>query len=123
MKLSGRYTAGLYAGVGGILFIVGINALSIPASLNAQMEQTKAETAKKVADAYAQNGIASPSNQLIINDYILSDTPPRIDWQNTVDPTEKVMVFDKNRLCIGYAHKGRFYFTKYYQGVCNDGTW
>ncbi|HEY9597937.1 MAG TPA: hypothetical protein V6D33_09730 [Cyanophyceae cyanobacterium] len=122
MKLSGRYTPGLYAGVGGILAIVAINALSIPDSLNAQLEQTKAETAKKVADAYSKNGIAIPSNQLIINDYILSDTPPRLDWKNTVNSTEKVMVFDKNRLCIGYAHKRRFYFTKYYEGVCNNAT-
>jgi hypothetical protein len=123
VKLSGRYSPGLYAGVGGILAIVAINALSIPDSLKAQLEQNKAEAAKKVASAYSKNGIATPSNQLIINDYILSDTPPRIDWHNTVDPTQKTFVFDKNRLCIGYALNGKFFFTLYYQGVCNNGTW
>lgn len=122
MKLSGRYTPGLYAGVGGILFIVGINALSIPVSLNAQMEQTKAETAKKVASAYAKNGIVNV-NELIISDYTLNNNPPKIDWQNTVDTTRKTFIYDKNRLCIGYALNGKFFFTKYYQGVCNNGTW
>ena len=131
MKISGRYAPGLYSGVTGFLLLVGINAFTIPNSLQkasersriwaeADSEKTKAETAKKVADAYAQNGVAN-FNQLIISNYTLSNTPPRLDWQRTVDPTRKTFVYDKNRLCVGYAIGGKLYFTRYYSGVCNNG--
>jgi hypothetical protein len=131
MKISGRYAPGLYSGVTGFLLLVGINDFTIPNSLQkasersrlwaeADSEKTKAETAKKVADAYAQNGVAN-FNQLIISNYTLSNTPPRLDWQRTVDPTRKTFVYDKNRLCVGYAIGGKLYFTRYYSGVCNNG--
>lgn len=131
MKMSGRYAPGLYAGVTGILALVAINAFSIPSSLqqsaerdrltaDAQLEQTKAEAAKKVADAYAKNGIAN-FDQLIVKDYTFGHKPPRIDWHRTVDPSKKTIIYDKNRLCVGYALGGHFYFTEYYQGVCNNG--
>ena len=129
MKLSGRYSFGLSAGVSGFLLLFLINAFSIPDSLKqasekdtyrtqAELEKVKAESTKKAADAYSQNGIAN-FEQLIISNYTLSNQPPAIDWNHTVDPTKKTFIFDKNRLCIGYAIKGQFYFTKYYQGVCN----
>jgi hypothetical protein len=129
MKLSGRYSFGLSAGVSGFLLLILINAFTIPDSLKqaqerdsyhsqAELEKAKAESAKKTADAYSQNGIAN-FEQLIISNYTLSNQPPAIDWNHTVDPTKKTFIFDKNRLCIGYAIKGQFYFTKYYQGVCN----
>jgi hypothetical protein len=129
MKLSGRYSFGLSAGVSGFLLLMLINAFSIPDSLKqasekdtyrtqAELEKVKAESTKKAADAYSQNGIAN-FEQLIISNYTLSNQPPAIDWNHTVDPTKKTFIFDKNRLCIGYAIKGQFYFTKYYQGVCN----
>ena len=129
MKLSGRYSFGLSAGVSGFLLLMLINAFSIPDSLKqasdkdlyhaqAELEKAKAESAKKAADAYSQNGIAN-FEQLIISNYTLSNQPPQIDWNHTVDPSKKTLIFDKNRLCIGYAIKGQFYFTKYYQGVCN----
>ena len=132
MKMSGRYSPGLYAGVTGILALVAINAFSIPSSLEqaeersritaeAQLEQTKAEAAKKVADAYSKNAIAN-INELIISDYTLSNTPPHLDWRRTVDQSKKTIIYDKNRQCAGYALGGKFYFTKYYEGVCNDGT-
>jgi hypothetical protein len=132
MKMSGRYSPGLYAGVIGILALVAINAFTIPESLSqakernrltayAQLEQTKAEATKKIADAISKNEIAH-FDQLLISDYILSHTPPRLDWQRSVDPTKKTFIYDKNRLCAGYALRGRFYFTKYYEGACNDGT-
>ncbi len=129
MKLSGRYSFGLSAGVSGFLLLMLINAFSIPDSLKqasekdtyrtqAELEKVKAESTKKAADAYSQNGIAN-FEQLIISNYTLSNQPPQIDWNYMVDPSKKTFIFDKNRLCIGYAIKGQFYFTKYYQGVCN----
>jgi hypothetical protein len=129
MKLSGRYAPGLYAGVTGILALVAINAFSIPDSLqqskerdritaDAQLEQAQAEAAKKVADAYSKNAIAN-FDQLIISNYTLSNTPPRLDWRRTVDESKKTLIYDKNRQCVGYALNGKFFFTKYYDGVCN----
>jgi hypothetical protein len=131
MKISGRYSPGLYSGVTGFLLLVGINAFSVSTNIKqasersrltaeAELELTKAQTTKKIADAYAQNGVAN-FNQLIISNYTLSNTPPRLDWQRTVDPTRKTFVYDKNRLCVGYAIGGKLYFTRYYSGVCNNG--
>ncbi len=133
MKISGRYRPGLYAGVTGFLLLVGINAFSIPASLQqakerdrlsaeADLEKAKSEAAKKVADAYSENAIAT-FFQLTVNDYVLSNTPPRIDWQHTVDPSKKTFVYDRYRKCVGYAYKGKFFFIKYYsEEVCSNGT-
>ncbi len=131
MKMSGRYTPGLYAGVTGILALVAINAFSIPSSLQqaqkrdrltaeASLEQTKAEAAKKVADAYSQNAIAT-YDQLIIDGYTLNNKPPSLNWK-LIDPFKKTFIFDQSRQCAGYALQGKFYFTKYYEGVCNNGT-
>ena len=130
MKMSGRYAPGLYAGVTGILALVAINAFTIPSSLNAaaereriaasaQLEQTKAEAAKKVADAYSQNAIAA-FDQLIISDYTLTKNPPRLNFK-LIDPFKKTFIFDQHRQCVGYALQGKFYFTRYYQGVCSNG--
>jgi hypothetical protein len=129
MKMSGRYAPGLYAGVTGILALVTINAFSIPNSLQqaserdrlnaeAELEQTKAEATKKIADAYSKNGVAN-FNELIVANYTLSNTPPRIDWKRSVDPEKKTFIFDKNRVCVGYALGGKLYFSRYYEGVCN----
>jgi hypothetical protein len=132
MKMSGRYAPGLYAGVTGFLLLICINAFSIPDSIKqakerdrlsaeADLEKTKAETAKRIADVYSDNAIAT-FDQLTINDYVLSNTPPRIDWQHTVDPTKKTFIYDKFRKCAGYAYKGKFYFIKYYsEEVCSNG--
>jgi hypothetical protein len=129
MKITGRYAPGLQAGIAGILLLVGINSFSIPSSFRkaseqdelrteAELEQVKAETAKKISDAYAKNGVAN-FNQLLVSNYILSNTPPVLDWKRTVEPTKKTFIYDKNRQCVGYAKQGKFYFIKYYQGVCN----
>jgi hypothetical protein len=129
MKISGRYSPGLHAGVMGFLLLVGINAFTIPNSLStakerdriaaeAELETTKAEAAKKVADAYAKNKITK-FKQLIVKDYTLSNTPPKMDWRHSVDPTQKTVIYDKYRRCTGYAYQGKFYFTLYYTGVCN----
>ena len=129
MKMSGRYAPGLYAGVTGILALVAINAFSIPDSLqqaaersritaNAQLEQTKAEAVKKVADAYSKNAIAS-FDQLIIDGYTLNNQPPSLNWK-LIDPFKKTFIFDQSRQCVGYTLQGKFYFTKYYERVCNN---
>ncbi len=129
MKMSGRYAPGLYAGVTSFLLLIGINAFTIPDSLQqakerdrlaaeAELEKAKAEAAKKVADAYSKNGIVNVG-KLIVKDYTLSNTPPRMDWRHSVDPTRKTFVYDKYRRCTGYAYQGKFYFTLYYTGVCN----
>lgn len=128
MKMSGRYAPGLYAGVTGILVLFVINGFSIPDSLqqaaerdritaSASLELAQAEAAKKVADAYSKNAIAS-FDQLIIDGYTLSNTPPGLNWK-LIDPRKKTMIFDQYRQCAGYALQGKFYFTKYYEGVCN----
>lgn len=128
MKMSGQYAPGLYAGVTGILLLVGINALNTSDSLHqakerdritaeAQLEQTKAEATKQVADAYSKNGIAA-FDQLIVDGYTLSDTPPGLNWK-LVDPRKKTFIFDQHRQCAGYVLQGKFYFTRYYEGVCN----
>jgi hypothetical protein len=130
MKMSGRYAPGLYAGVTGILALAAINAFTIPDSLQqakerdrltteAQLEQTKAEAAKKIADVYSKNGIAN-FDQLIIDGYTLSNQPPSLNWK-LIDPRKKTMIFDQYRQCAGYVHQGKFYFTRYYEGVCNNG--
>jgi len=129
MKMSGRYSPGLYAGVTGILALVAINAFSIPSSLQqaaersritaeAQLEQTKAEAAKKVASAYSKNAIAS-FDQLIIDGYTLNNQPPSLNWK-LIDPFKKTFIFDQSRQCVGYTLQGKFYFTKYYERVCNN---
>ncbi|HEY9610923.1 hypothetical protein [Allocoleopsis sp.] len=130
MKMTGRYSPGLYAGVTGLMALVGIHAFSVPDSLQqaseraritaeAQLEQTKAEAARKVADAYSKNALAT-YDQLIIDGYTLNNTPPRINWK-LIDPFKKTFIFDQHRQCSGYTLQGKFYFTKYYQGVCNNG--
>jgi hypothetical protein len=129
MKMSGRYAPGLYAGVTGILALVAINAFTIPSSLTAasererlnaeaNLEQTKAEAAFKVADAYSQNAIAS-FDQLIIDGYTMTNQPPSLNWK-LIDPFKKTLIFDQHKQCAGYALQGKFYFTKYYQGVCSN---
>jgi len=130
MKITGRYAPGLQAGIAGVLLLIGINSFTIPSSFRkaserdelrseAELEQIKAETAKKISDAYSKNGVVN-FDQLIISNYALSNTPPVLDWKRTVEPTRKTFIYDKNRQCVGYANQGKFYFSKYYQGVCNE---
>jgi hypothetical protein len=91
MKISGRYAPGLQAGIAGILLLIGINLFTIPGSLRkaserdelrseAELEQVKAETTKKISDTYSKNGVVN-FDQLIISNYALSNTPPKLDWK------------------------------------------
>ncbi|MBD2130704.1 hypothetical protein NDI39_10025 [Microcoleus sp. ZQ-A2] len=131
MKMSGRYAPGLYAGVTGVLALVAINAFSIPNSVHqasereqlrasAQLEKARIEAAKEIATAYSDNQIAS-FDQLIIDGYTLNSQPPSLNWK-LIDPFKKTVIFDQSRQCAGYTLQGKFYFTKYYQGVCNHGA-
>lgn len=84
---------------------------------NAALEQAKAEQARAIAEAYQQNQVAEV-HSLIINDYTLSDTPPVLDWQHTVDPNRKTMIYDRYRRCIGYALNGEFHFIQTNNQAC-----
>lgn len=86
---------------------------------NSELEAQRAKSTKDVADAYAKNQVTT-FNELIVRDYILNKQPPQIDWNHTVDPSKKTLIYDKYRKCVGYALNGKFYFTLYYQGVCHQ---
>ncbi len=77
---------------------------------NADLEQTKAETTKRTADAYRKNQVLKPET-LIVKDYVFNThTPPRLDWQHSVDPSLKTWIYDQFRQCVGYAYGGIFYW-------------
>jgi hypothetical protein len=84
---------------------------------NVERQKTQAFSDKAVADAYQKNQVVT-FDSLIISDYTLNSTPPRIDWPLSVNATTKTMIYDKYRRCVGYALNGKFYFTRYYRGVC-----
>lgn len=54
-----------------------------------EQEKLQAESSLAIADAYQKNQIAT-FDQLLINDYTLNSTPPRLDWRRSVDPTKKL---------------------------------
>jgi hypothetical protein len=83
-----------------------------------EQEKLQAESSLAIADAYQKNQIAT-FEQLIISDYTLGQNPPRINWQRSVNPTKKTIIYDQYRRCVGYALNGKFFFTKYYTGVCD----
>jgi hypothetical protein len=76
--------------------------------VNADLEETKAEESKAIAEAYQRNQIAK-FDSLIIRDYTLSDMPPAVDWAHVTDPTRKTIIYDQYRRCIGYALDGAFH--------------
>ena len=84
---------------------------------NADLEETKAEETKAIANAYERNQIAKVE-ELIIRDYTLSDTPPVVEWQHVTDPTRKTMIYDQYRRCIGYALGGEFHFIQTNHQAC-----
>ena len=84
---------------------------------NADLEQTKAEETKAIAKAYERNQVANVES-LIIRDYILSDTPPVVEWQYVTDPSRKTLIYDQYRRCIGYALGGEFTFIQINNQAC-----
>lgn len=112
-------TTGSIVGLIGVTLLTTSSATSNYATWwNAQRSRSEAENAKAIADAYRENQIAH-FEQLIVNNYTLNNSPPRIDWQHSVDPSKKTYIYDRYRKCVGYALNGKFYFTLYYKGVCN----
>lgn len=112
-------TTGSIIGLGAIALLTTAKATYDHAAWrNAQQEKTQAESTKAIADAYRENQVTT-FEQLIVRDYILNNTPPRIDWRHTVDPTKKTVVYDQYRKCVGYAYQGKFYFALHDKGVCN----
>jgi hypothetical protein len=110
---------------GSIIGLIGITLLTTAKATTdsatwwgVEREKSQAESAKAIADAYQKNQVAT-FDSLIVNDYTLNNTPPRIDWQRTVDPSKKTIIYDQYRRCVGYALNGKFYFTLYYKGVCD----
>ena len=110
---------------GSLIGLIGITLLTTAKATTdsttwwgVEQEKTQAESAKAIADAYQENQIAH-FDQLIVSNYTLNNTPPRLDWQHSVNPSEKTVVYDRFRKCIGYAYQGKFYFTLYYKGVCD----
>jgi len=112
-------TTGSIIGLIGTALITTSNAAFEHASWwNTEQEKTEAANAKAIAEAYQENQIAH-FNQLIVSNYTLNNTPPQLDWQHTVNKSEKTIIYDRFRKCIGYAYLGKFYFTLYYKGVCD----
>jgi hypothetical protein len=110
---------------GSIIGLVSITLLTTAKASNdsvgwwlTEREKTQAENSKAIADAYRENQIAT-FDTLIISNYTLNNTPPQLDWQHSVNPSKKTYIYDQYRRCVGYALNGNFYFTLYYQGVCN----
>jgi hypothetical protein len=112
-------TTGSIIGLGTIALLITSKATFDQATWwNVERQKTQAASDKAVADAYQKNQVVT-FDSLIVNDYTLNTTSPRIDWQRTVDPNKKTIIYDKYRRCVGYALNGKFYFTLYYKGVCD----
>ena len=112
-------TTGSMIGLGAIALLTTAKATTDNATWwKTEQEKTQAESASAIADAYRENQVAD-INELIVNDYTLNNTPPRIDWQHSVDPARKTFIYDRYRKCVGYAYQGKFFFTLYYKGVCD----
>jgi hypothetical protein len=112
-------TTGSIIGLVGILCLTTAKASSDNVNWwRTEQEKLQAESASAIADAYQKNQIAN-FDQLIVSDYTLGQNPPRINWQRSVNPTKKTIIYDQYRRCVGYALNGKFFFTKYYTGVCD----
>ncbi|HAJ62714.1 MAG TPA: hypothetical protein DCP31_28695 [Cyanobacteria bacterium UBA8543] len=87
--------------------------------LSGELEKTKAEVSREIADAYRKNQIGR-FNQIEITDYVYSSTPPNLDWNQNVDPNTLTIVLDQYRRCVGVAHKGTYIHAYKDPQVCQD---
>jgi hypothetical protein len=83
----------------------------------ADLEQTRAKTTKDIADSYSTHQVTT-FRQLIIKGYTFSHKPPQLNWKYSVDKSQKTLIYDQYRRCVGYAYQGKFYFVKYYTKAC-----
>ncbi len=109
---------------GSLIGLIGITLLATAKATHdsatwwgVEAEKTQAQSAKAIADAYQKNQIAT-FETLTVNDYTLNKTPPRIDWQHTVDPRKKTLIYDRYRRCVGHAYQGKFYSVINNKGAC-----
>jgi hypothetical protein len=110
---------------GSLIGLVGITLLTTAKATHdsatwwgVEAEKTQAQSAKAIADAYQKNQIAT-FETLTVNDYTLNKNPPRIDWQHTVDPRKKTLIYDRYRRCVGHAYQGKFFSVLQNKGACN----
>jgi hypothetical protein len=71
-----------------------------------QSEKQRIQDQKEIAETARKNRVAQ-FEQLIVNNYDLSPSPPKLDWSKVVDPKVKSVIFDRNRICIGVAFEGK----------------
>ncbi|HEY9608696.1 hypothetical protein [Allocoleopsis sp.] len=89
--------------------------------LSGELEKTKAEVAREIADAYRKNQIGN-FNQIEITDYVYNSAPPILDWKHNVDPHTLTIVLDKYRRCVGVTHKGAYIHAYTYPDVCQESA-
>ena len=83
-----------------------------------QAEKQRITDQKELADSANKNQIAQ-FDQLVITGYSLSKQPPNLDWKLNVDPAKKTFIYDKRRVCIGYALEGKLHFIATENTACN----
>ncbi len=145
MKLEGRYSPGLYAGVTGILALVLVNAFTIPSSLKqaqerdsyrnqtelekarlsaqSELEQERAKLTKRTADTYAENEV-KPVSTFSIWGYVDNPSqPPMIDFRAFPDPTQQVFIYDSANKCVGVVQNNQFFWRHAlkHENICNQG--
>lgn len=89
------------------------------AAVDSRLERIHAETQKDVAETYSENQIANFDKLILVN-YTLSSSLPKRDWKHIVNPSKKVMIYDKYRRCIGVAYQGELLFIRSHPEVCNQ---
>ena len=85
--------------------------------LSGELEKTKAEITRQIADAYSKNQVGQ-FNQIEITDYTRNIKPPKLDWNHNVDPSTYTIVLDRYRRCVGVAYKGAYVHAYEDPGVC-----
>jgi hypothetical protein len=75
----------------------------------ADLEKQRIELAKQTADSYSQNQVRDVQG-LILQGYTYSpNNPPQgFDWQHSVDSTQRTLIYDQFRRCVGVALSGSF---------------
>ena len=83
-----------------------------------QAEKQRITDQKELSDTANKNQVAQ-FDQLVITSYSLSKQPPNLDWKLSVDPAKKTFIYDKRRVCIGYALEGKLHFINTENTACN----